>query len=71
MKYLILILTAIAATVYVRVQTNEIAKGMYIEGCNDTALKLQLLGKFEESEQITKFCAARKEALDQYMNAFQ
>ena len=71
MKYLILILAASAAMIYMRVQTNEIAKGMYLEGCNDTALKLRLLGKAEESEQITKFCAARKEALDQYMNAFE
>lgn len=71
MKYLILILAATAAMIYMRVQTNNIAKGMYLEGCNDTALKLKLLGKQVESEQITKFCAARKEALDQYMNAFE
>lgn len=71
MKYLILILVAITATIFIRVQVNDIAKGMYLEGCSDSALKLKLLGRTQESEQITKFCAARKTALDQYMNAFE
>lgn len=70
MKYFILILAAVLGILSIRVQSNNLSKAMYVEGCNDSALKLKLSGKIEESEQITRFCAARKEALDQFMNAF-
>jgi hypothetical protein len=70
MKYLILILASLAAIVSLRVQTNDIAKNMYSEGCYDSALKLERIGKPEESKLIYRFCDARKKSLDQYMDAF-
>lgn len=70
-KYSILLAAFICATVYIRYQTNEVAKEMYNEGCSDAALKLQRLGKSDESEQITKFCVARKTMLDEFMRAFE
>lgn len=70
MKYLILILVATLATVYLRTETTNLGKGMYVEGCQDASLKLKRLGKIEESEQIARFCAARKEALDTYVKPF-
>lgn len=70
MKYLILILAATVATLHIRVQVNSLAKGMYVEGCMDSSLKLEKIGKSEESETIKKFCKARQEMLDQNMDSF-
>ena len=70
-KYLVLLVAFVCAGASLRYQTNEVAKNMYNEGCSDAALKLEKLGKLEESAQINRFCVARKAALDEFMKAFE
>lgn len=70
MKYLVLILVAFAVGASLRYQANEIAKGMYLYGCEDAALKLKRLHRDEASKEITDFCEARRESLDKFMPAF-
>ena len=71
MKYLVLILVAALATMYLRVQTTELGKGMYFEGCSDASLKLKKVGKIEESAMIERFCKDRKQALDEFVKPFE
>lgn len=70
MKFIILILTTILAIVYIRVQTNEVAKSLYVEGCLDSSIKLRVAGKEIEAKYIERFCEARRLSLEEYMLPF-
>ncbi len=65
-KYIVLALVAISAGLYIRHQSNEVAKAMYVEGCKDTTIKLNQRGETQLAVFIGSFCNARKQALDAY-----
>lgn len=67
MKYLILIVCSVLAFVSIRIQTNEVAKALYVEGCLDSSIMLAKIGKSQESEAVKSFCEKRKLSLDSWM----
>jgi hypothetical protein len=70
MKLLILILAAITSGIYIRIETTNIGKNMYVFGCSDSVVKLKKLNQSKSAEKLEKFCQARKKALDEYVNPF-
>lgn len=70
-KYAVLIIVAISAGLFIRTKSNDVAKAMYNEGCSDVVLKLRTIGRFEDAEHMSRFCAARKTSLDQYFGVFE
>lgn len=70
-KYVLLAIVALLAGLSIRYQSDKVAKAMYVEGCLDTTIKIAQTGDVKMSAYITRFCTARKSALDQYFGAFQ
>lgn len=68
MKFLILLLVGLITGFYIRMETTDLGKNMYIEGCTDAAIKMGKVGKYEESKLLTKFCNARKDILNKYFD---
>lgn len=70
MKYLVLIAFSVGAFVSIRIQTNNIAKALYTEGCLDVALKVRDSGQVSTYLIAERFCLARQKSLEEFMGPF-